>query len=70
MVPTRFFLIVLFVTSAAPGCGRDAASQEPAFSRAQAAFMSHDFDAAEAAYREVLQTDTVTAHRTEAGAVL
>ncbi|HEX6368629.1 MAG TPA: hypothetical protein VF006_06845 [Longimicrobium sp.] len=70
MVPTRFFLAVLLVTSAAPGCGGDAASQEPAFSRAQAAFMGHDFDAAEAAYREVLQTDTVAAHRTEAGAVL
>lgn len=70
MVPTRFFLASVLVMTAAPGCGRDAASQEPAFSRAQAAFMGHDFDAAEAAYREVLQTDTVAAHRTEAGAAL
>jgi hypothetical protein len=41
-------------------------SSRPPFERAQAAFMSHDFAAAESAYREVLASDTVPAHRRQA----
>jgi hypothetical protein len=63
-------LLPLVLISAAVSCGaratRDGSSQEPAYSRANAAFMQHDLTGAEAAYREVLQSDTVTEHRTDA----
>src|SRR5262249_20740771 len=38
----------------------------PPFERAQAAFMSHDFVAADSAFRAVLVEDTVSAHRRQA----
>ena len=38
----------------------------PPFERAQAAFMSHDFEAAESAFRAVLIGDTISAHRRQA----
>lgn len=38
----------------------------PAFERAQAAFMSHDFRAADSAFRAVLAEDTLATHRRQA----
>lgn len=70
MTAAGVLLPLALVSGVALSCGargaRDASGQEPAYSRADAAFMQHDFDRAEAAYREVLQSDTVTAHRTDA----
>ncbi len=45
-------------------------SPDPAFLRAESAFMRHDLVAAEPAYREVLATDTVTQHRVTAAVTL
>jgi hypothetical protein len=70
MTAARVLLPLVLVCSVALSCGardaRDASAQEPAYARAGAAFMAHDFDGAEAAYREVLQSDTMKAHRTDA----
>lgn len=72
MLSTRVLLPTFLLTSSAIWCGArpGATVQEPAFSRADAAFMAHDFEGAEAAYREVLRTDTVAAHRTQAAVTL
>jgi hypothetical protein len=43
---------------------------DPAFVRAERAFMQHDLPAAEQAYREVLAADTATQHRTQAAITL
>ncbi|HEX5724050.1 MAG TPA: hypothetical protein VFX98_01215, partial [Longimicrobiaceae bacterium] len=51
-----------------PSCAL--AAQQRAIDRARSAFMQHDFAAAEAAYRDVLRTDTVTAHRVDAATTL
>ncbi|HTK41645.1 MAG TPA: hypothetical protein VL287_08625 [Gemmatimonadales bacterium] len=44
----------------------DSASRRPPFERAQAAFMSHEFGAADSAFRAVLLEDTLSAHRRQA----
>ena len=71
--------LILLAGAASPGpVDRDAAPPQAraqsgppgAFDRAQTAFMSHDFDGAEAAYRLVLADDTVTLHRREAAVTL
>lgn len=56
---TGLALVLLFV-----------AVPDPAFVRAESAFMRHDLSGAERAYREVLATDTVTAHRVQAAVTL
>ena len=43
---------------------------DPAFVRAERAFMQHDLPGAEQAYQEVLATDTATPHRTQAAVTL
>ncbi|HEY0038517.1 MAG TPA: hypothetical protein VGB66_17595, partial [Longimicrobium sp.] len=74
MYTIRFSLAGILLTSTVLWCGgqrvQEGSGQEPAYSRAQSAFMQHDFAAAEAAYRDVLQSDTVGAHRPEAGVTL
>jgi hypothetical protein len=47
-----------------------AVGSDPAFVRAERAFMQHDLVGAEQAYREVLAGDTVTAHRIQAATTL
>ncbi|MGH7630655.1 MAG: hypothetical protein ACREOF_14985 [Gemmatimonadales bacterium] len=47
-----------------------AGTPDPAFVRAESAFMRHDLAGAERAYQEVLATDTVTRHRVQAAVTL
>jgi hypothetical protein len=59
-------ILLMVVVAAAPTLS----AQSGPFDRAQAAFMSHDFPAAESAYRQVLADDTVEAHKSEAAVTL
>ena len=74
MTAARVLLPLILISSGALACGaraaRDTSGQEPAYSRAGAAFMQHDFDRAEAAYRDVLRSDTIIQHRTDAWLML
>jgi hypothetical protein len=64
--PVRLMLLGALVLGPAAASPQASPSTRPPFEHAQAAFTSHDLAAAEAAYREVLTEDTLSAHRREA----
>jgi len=64
LVALACFLLLSPATAQQPDS--QSSRPQPPFERAQAAFMSHDFDVADSAFRAVLIGDTVSAHRRQA----